>query len=177
MSQITNKKLTDLYLEYKPRLYAASDKIIKDHQRVEDVLQELFLRLQKQDYNKIKDHLHEWMFLVCRNLSIKQYHKRNRYLLVENVEDSEEFKGIDETPAVYETMEKQELITAMMKLLKKIPKNQQKAVKLRYFNNLSYAEIAKKMKTTTGNVGFMLNNAAARIKKLLDQENLKKGYY
>jgi RNA polymerase sigma factor (sigma-70 family) len=70
-----------------------------------------------------------------------------------------------------------ELIKVMSRLIKKLSKNQQKALKLKYFKDCSYAEIAKKLKTSSGNVGFMLSTAISKLKKLLDLENAKKGYY
>jgi RNA polymerase sigma-70 factor (ECF subfamily) len=174
MSQITQQKFQELYQEYGKRLYGASEKIVKDHQRAEDVIQDVFLRLHKQDFSKIEGHLHEWLFTVCRNCSIKTYHKRNRYVLVENIE---ELDCVDESASTSEDMIQSELLKSMMKLVVKLSKNQQKALKLRYFQDHTYASIAKKMKTTTGNVGFMLNNAVKRLKILLDKENKKKGLY
>jgi RNA polymerase sigma factor (sigma-70 family) len=64
-----------------------------------------------------------------------------------------------------------------MKSIKKLSKTQQKVVNLRYFKGLSYNEIAKKAKIKTGNVGFILHDAAARLKKIMNSENRKKGYY
>jgi RNA polymerase sigma factor (sigma-70 family) len=49
--------------------------------------------------------------------------------------------------------------------LNKLSDNQKKAIKLRYFNNLSYAEIAKKMKTSEGNVGFSISAGIRNLKK------------
>jgi RNA polymerase sigma factor (sigma-70 family) len=46
-----------------------------------------------------------------------------------------------------------------------LSENQRKAIKLRYFNNLSYAEIAKKMKTSENNVGFTICTGIKNLKK------------
>lgn len=174
MSQITDQEFKDLYQEYGKRLYGASEKIVRNHQRAEDVIQDVFMRLYKQDFSKIKGHLSKWLFTVCRNCSIKQYHKNNRYILVEDIEGLD---CIDESSSTPEDMMQSELWKSMMKLVTKLSKNQQKALKLRYFQDCSYDVIAKKMKTTNGNVGFMLSNAIKRLRILLDEENKKKGLY
>jgi RNA polymerase sigma factor (sigma-70 family) len=174
MSQITEQKFLELYNKYKNRLYAASEKIVKDHHKAEDVLQDVFLRLQKQDFSKIEGHINEWLFTVCRNCSIKQYHKRNRYVLVDDVE---ELDCIDESNSALQDMMQTELVKVVNTLTKKLSKNQQKALKLKFNKDCSYAEIAKKLKTTTGNVGFMLSTAVSKLKKLLDKENKKKQLY
>ena len=87
MSQITEEKLLEIYNEYRHRLYGASDKILNDPQRSEDVVQDVFYRLCKQDFSKIENHIQEWLFTVNRNCSLKQYHKRNRYMLIEDTDD------------------------------------------------------------------------------------------
>lgn len=174
MSKITEQKFQELYQEYGSRLYGASEKIVKDHQRAQDVIHDVFMRLYKQDFSKIEGHINEWLFIVCRNCSIKQYHMRNRYVLVDNPEG---FESIDESSSTSECMMQSELSKSMMKLITKLSKNQQKALNLRYFHDYSYAAIAKKMKTTTSNVGFMLNNAIKRLKILLNRENKEKGLY
>ena len=174
MKQITQEKLTELYRDYYKRLYASAEKIVKEHQRAQDVVQEIFLRLYKQDFSKIEDHIHKWLFTVCRNCSIKQYHKNNSYVLIEN---SEELDTIDESNSVSENMIKSVLSKSLVKLLNKLSKNQRKAIKLRYFQDLSYTTIAEKMKTTVGNVGFMLSTAIKKIKIELDKQNKKKGLY
>jgi RNA polymerase sigma-70 factor (ECF subfamily) len=174
MSQITKEKFLEIHSLYKNRLYAASEKIVKDHHRAEDVIQDVFLRLQKQDFSKIESYISEWLFTVCRNCSIKQYHKRNRYVLVDDIE---ELDCIDESASAPQEMMQAELVKVVNRLTKKLSKNQQKALKLKFNKDCSYAEIAKKLKTTTGNVGFMLSTAISKIKNLLDKENTKKGYY
>lgn len=174
MTKITEEKLVEIQNEYTKKLRATSLKIVKDDHAVEDVLQNVFYKLYNQDFSKIENHLTEWLFTVCRNFSIKHYHKRNRYVLIENIDD---FDTVDESASAPETMMQAELIKVMTKLVKKLTKNQQKALKLKYFKDCSYAEIAKKLKTSTGNVGFMLSTATSKLKTLLDKENIKKGYY
>ena len=174
MSQIPQEKYLELYSEYKKRLFAASDKIVKDSQKAEDVFQEVFLRLHKQDYSKIEDHINEWLFIVCRNLSIKQYHKRNKYVLIDNIEA---FEREDESLDAPSQMMKKELIAGMLKHLSSIPQRHQTILKMRYFDNLTYEEIAKKMKTTVGNIGFLLSTSITKIRKKLEKDNLEKGYY
>lgn len=174
MSQITPQKFEELYQEYGKRLYGSAEKIVREHHRTQDVIQEVFMRLHKQDFSKIEDHIHEWLFAVCRNCSIKQFHKTKRYVLTEN---PEAFDSIDETISISEDMMQSELLKSMTKLINKLSKNQQKALKLKYFQDCTYEVIAKKMKTSTGNVGFMLSDAIKRLKILLDKENKKKGLY
>ena len=51
--------------------------------------------------------------------------------------------------------------------IKTLSKQQQKVIKLRYYSDLDYAQIAKKMKTTSGNVGFHLSTGLKNLRKKL----------
>lgn len=174
MSQISQEKYLELYSQFRNRLSAASHKIVNDTQKAEDIFQEVFARLYKQDYSRIEDHVTEWLFIVCRNLSIKYYHSKNKIVLIDNIEA---YDRPDDNLTASDQMMKNELIEAMLRHIKGIPKKHQDILKLRYFDNLSYEQIAKKMKTTSGNVGFLLSTTISKIRKKLERENTQKGYY
>jgi RNA polymerase sigma-70 factor (ECF subfamily) len=170
--QISQEKLVQIYDLYKKRLFVSSLKIVKDHQSAEDVLQEVFFRLHKQDYSKIKERIDLWLFTVCRNLSIKIYHKRNRMVLLgdDKCDDIEDENLLDPSS---DLMNK-ERVKKLLSFYKKISKKQLSAIKYRYYNDLEYKEIAKKLKTTSGNVGFMLSTGISKLRELFEKEKKRK---
>lgn len=171
--QIQQDELVHLYNLYKNRLFVSSFKIVKDHQAAEDVIQEVFFRLYKQDYAKLKDHIDLWLFTVCRNLSIKVYHKRNKISLLGGSDDFDDIE--DETlPIPSNSLMQKERVNKLLKLYKKLPKRQLQALKYRYYKDMDYKEIAKKLKTTTGNVGFMLSTATSSLREFFEKEKQKK---
>ena len=72
MNTIPLEVFNEVYREQNRKLFSYAFKFLKDAQRAEDVVQECFSRLNKQDYDKLKDRINSWLFTVCRNHSFKQ---------------------------------------------------------------------------------------------------------
>jgi RNA polymerase sigma factor (sigma-70 family) len=161
-TQITTEEFTKLYKEWTPKLRAYANKILHNQQNVEDCVQEVFRRLLNQDFNKIKDHIQSWMFVVCRNTSFKV--KAKQKLFVDSFDEEE---AICEEYNPFESLDRKELYKKIEKIIKKLSPQQRKMMQLRYKSDLSYEEIAKKLKTTSGNVGFHLSTALKNVRKNL----------
>ena len=166
-TKITHNELVEIYNNNKNKLFTSCLKIVKDRHTAEDILQEIFLRLHKQDFSKIEDHIEMWLFTVCRNLSIKHYHKRERLVLIGDdfIEEEDEQAIIPD-----ESLMNKERVQKLIKLYKKLPKKQLQAIKLRYYKDLDYNQIAKKMKTTSGNVGYMLSTGIGSLRAFFLKE-------
>lgn len=162
-NEITSKEFNDLYNHWHPKIKAYAQKILYSEEAALDCAQEVFRRLLNQDFDKIKDHLQAWMFTVCRNTSFKV--KKKESIFVHTELNEEEAICEDPTPDV--CLDKKILYKKVENLLKKLSPQQRKMIRLRYKSDLSYEEIAKKMKTTTGNVGFHLSTGIKILKKNL----------
>ncbi len=162
-SKITDESFTQVYKDYFPRLYSYSKKILCNDSLVEECVQTVFSKLLMQDYSKIEnsEHLQKWLFTVCRNTSFKLKIKENRYV------ESEEEDSICEDLNPFENLDRKELYKKVEKLLNTLSNQQKKMIKLRYFSDLDYSQIAKKMKTSSGNVGFHLSTALKTVRKKL----------
>jgi RNA polymerase sigma-70 factor (ECF subfamily) len=162
-AKITDELFTEVYKDYFPRLSAHARKILYSDSLVEECVQIVFSKLLQQDYSKIQntDHLHKWLFTVCRNTSFKLKIKENRYV------PAEENESLCEDPDPFENLDRKELHKQVNKILNTLSPQQKKMLKLRYFSDLDYGQIAKKMKTTTGNVGFHLSTALKNLRKKL----------
>lgn len=158
-------KISNIYKEYKPRLYAFAKKIVKNDDSAKDCVQEVFKRLVKQDLNKLEDHLHQWLFVVCRNCSLKQLKKQNFYAIYE-----EEDESFSEERNPHESLDHNERIEKMLSIIKQLPEKKQKLLKLRFYSDLKYEQIAKKMKTTSGNIGFQLSTTLKDLRSSLLKE-------
>ena len=159
-TQITTEEFNTLYEEWTPKLRAYANKILYNRESVEDCVQEVFRKLLNQDFNKIKDHIQSWMFVVCRNTSFKI--KAKQKLFVDSFEEDE---AICEDLNPFESLDRKELYKKVERIIRNLSDQQKKSLKLRYKSDLSYEEIAKKMKTTSGNVGFHLSTAIKNVRK------------
>ena len=162
--QITTEEFEVIYKQYTPRLKGLAKKFLYRDSLAEECVQDVFRKLLKQDFDKIcqEDHLRAWLFTVCKNGAFNIKRKESRF--VEEKED----ESLSEDPNPFENLDKKECYkkaTALMKEVLSI--DQQRAIKLRYFSDLDYKQIAKKMKTTTGNVGYMLSAGLAKVREKL----------
>lgn len=161
-TQITTEEFNELYKEWTPKLKSYANRILYNQESVEDCVQEVFRKLLNQDFDKIKDHIQSWMFVVCRNTSFKIKAKQKRF-----VDSFEEEEAICEDLNPFESLDRKELYKKVERIIRNLSDQQKKSLKLRYKSDLSYEEIAKKMKTTSGNVGFHLSTAIKNVRKNL----------
>ena len=152
--------IEELYKEYQPRLFAYSYKILKNNENAKDCVQEVFKRLAKQDIEKIKDYIHQWLFVVCKNCSLKILKKQNFVLLDE---DHDQIFSEDKNP--FESLDSKEKIKKLLSMVEELPKKRKDILKLRFVYDLKYEQIAKKLKTTSGNVGFMLSTTLSDLRE------------
>lgn len=165
-TQITSEEFEVVYKQYTHRLKGLAKKFLYRDTLAEECVQDVFRKLLKQDFDKIRedDHLRAWLFTVCRNGALNIKRKESRF--VEEKED----ESISEDLNPFENLDKKEYYKQASILIKEIlSKDQQRAIKLRYFSDLDYKQIAKKMKTTTGNVGYMLSTALGKVRKKLSK--------
>ena len=165
MNTIPTELLNQLYTENHRKLFVYSNGIVKDIQLANDVVQECFIRLHKQDYEKWKDRLVPWLFTVCRNLSIKFLNKKNRFVEIFETD----YDKIDESRSASEQMDLDHQKKLLKKYMRKLTKRQRDVLKLRFFKDLNYNQCAEKLKTTTGNIGFHQTTAIQNLRKMMDK--------
>lgn len=61
--------------------------------------------------------------------------------------------------------ERAETQAAVLKLIERLPRNQQEVVRLKFQNGFSYKEISRITSLSVTNVGFILHTAVARLRK------------
>ena len=119
-------------------------RITGDRERARDVVQETFIKFQRNGALSWDDEPATWLFTVCRNgaLNICRKEKRMMYLDEEIIESQEA-----DQPMPYERMEEQE------------------ALQLKFQNDLSYQQIADVTKTTANCVGVLIHTALKTLRQ------------
>ncbi|HHW42195.1 MAG TPA: sigma-70 family RNA polymerase sigma factor [Syntrophomonadaceae bacterium] len=151
-------------------------RLLKDRQEAEDVAQEAFLRCYQQlhRYDPSRPFT-PWLYRIATNLALSRLRRRNRYRLVpwDPSNESPDSKtagrtcegvlgaGPEEAWEIKET--KQEVLHAL-KSLKPID---QTVIILRYFEELSYEEIAFILRTTRNNIEVRICRARQRLRELM----------
>jgi RNA polymerase sigma-70 factor (ECF subfamily) len=169
MNQIPLNVYNEVYEDAHKKLLSFSFGIVKDAERAEDVVQETFKKFFCQDYEKLKDHVNQWLFTVCRNTSFKVLAKNKRY--VEYFESDSDKISDDLNPS--EDLELHELKEHLIEAMSVLTDREMSVIKCRFFHDMSYEESAKALNTSTGNIGFMQHSAIKKLKNAI-QKSLSK---
>lgn len=154
----------NVYSDNYTKLLRFAKSILHDNHRAEESVQEAFTKLLKQDYDKVKTHINQWLFTVCRNDSIKILNKNKRY--VEALEND----SIDGSRDPSEELEFQEKIKILKKCMRKLSPRQREVLKFRFFKDLNYEQSAKKMKTSSSNIGFLQCTTLKELRIIMNKE-------
>ena len=158
--------------KYRDRIYYHALYITKDSQEAFDVAQDVFVRGYHErrlfdDGFRIK----AWLFRVCTNRCyniVRDKHRRGGILdrLGKQTEVlHKHHKAIDDVLA-------RELSEGMSQALDQLSIDHRTILTLRYFNDLSYQEIADTLEVKLGTVMSRLSRAKVRLHELLGEEDL-----
>jgi RNA polymerase sigma factor (sigma-70 family) len=137
-------------------------RITGDRERARDVVQETFVKFQR---NGAPSHMAEpatWLFTVCRNAALNVCRKEKRMLFLDN--DMMEAQQSNEL-LPREQLEQKEAAGFLMKILSTLPPRQQEVIQLKFQNDLSYQQIAEITKTTANNVGVLIHTALKTLRQ------------
>lgn len=159
-----------LYEHERPLVAYATRLLHGDQERGRDAVQEVFLRLFRQD---VIDGLgRAWLFTATRRVCIDTLRKESRMAIPNHGPGGESgIAGGAHVPAgdpgpdeVLERAERQDQVARAVDLL---PDNQREALRLKFESGLSYAEIATVLGSTEGTVAWWLHAAVKSLRERL----------
>jgi RNA polymerase sigma factor (sigma-70 family) len=145
-----------------PLLRYATRLLHGDAERARDVVQDTFVKLLAQKPSDVDGHVAEWLFTVCRNRALDLLRKEGRVSFFAEGQ-AERLPAAEPRPG--SAMERAESLEAALRLIEKLPRNQQEVVRLKFQNGFSYKEISRITSLSVTNVGFILHTALARLRK------------
>ena len=155
--------------KYRDQLYFHARYIVKDHQEAYDVVQEVFIKAMREgrifdDEFKIK----AWLFRVTSNLCFNQVRNRKRRgAILESMVKPESFSA-DQVESVFAGEQREELGAA----LDLLSDDHKEILVLRYYDDLSYAEIAEVLQVKLGTVMSRLSRARMRLMAVMEESEL-----
>ncbi|AWX45391.1 ECF RNA polymerase sigma factor SigW [Flagellimonas maritima] len=163
-NQIAFSNLLDTFWN---EVYGFQIKRTKNENDAEDIT----IRTFSKAFDKIHSYddsyeFKTWLITISKNLHVDLIRKRKRNLLNEISSHGDIVKKVlDETPSAEDQLIIEQNLANLLQDIKKLKPHYQKVINLRYFNELSYAEIAKKLNEPLNNVKVKL----LRAKKLLSE--------
>jgi RNA polymerase sigma-70 factor (ECF subfamily) len=140
--------------------YAA--RITGDRERARDVVQETFVKFQRNGAINRQGEPATWLFTVCRNAALNVCRKERRMMYLN--EEAIELREAEESMP-FERLEEKEAAGFLLRIVATLPARQQEVIQLKFQSDLSYQQIAKIMKTTANNVGVLLHTALKTLRQ------------
>ena len=144
--------------------YARS--LVVDLPSAEDLVQEAFFKLCKQEPESLQGRLVPWLFTVVRNQAMDQHRRESRRPRAPEAEASE-LAGNAPTPST--SAQARDDVRNLMTLLTTLPPNQREVVRLKFQNQLSYREISHLTRLSETNVGFLLHTALKTLRQRFER--------
>ena len=158
--------LGELYDRYNPMVYRTALAIIGDPETAADLLQEVFLRLNRfADRIDPQRPLEPWLYRVTTNLAYT-WVKRRRWL--QPLEEIAEWFSNDQDEQPAQAVESNEEWRQIEKAIQTLPLAQRLVIVHYYINDCSLEEISEILDVPTGTVKSRLHYGRQALKKHLD---------
>ena len=151
----------DFFHRYSAMVLRTAYLVLGDKEEAKDALQEVFLKVwqARQVFDPAKGNVSAWLYRITVNLCVSKRRKRRPLVLPE-----ESFKPmVSSDPNPAGEFKKGKLMMA----LDSLPPKHREVVVLRYFDDLSYKEIAQAMGIPVGTVKSRLNHAIRKLRARL----------
>ena len=153
---------------------------LMDEDLANDIFQDTFIKIivtLKEGRYKEENKFILWAKRIAHNLIIDHYRLKSKHIKVsETTYENEEFSIFDLLKETEENIEERlitnQIYDDLMKMLVFLPENQQEVIKLRFFDGLSFKEIAEQtntsINTTLGRVRYALIN----MRKIMEENQV-----
>jgi len=166
----SNDAFKTLLLRYKKNVYSYIFLIVRNRELTEDIFQETFIKaiatIQRGNYVDSGKFL-SWISRIAHNIIIDNFRKVKNENTVST--DSLDYDIINSQKLaelnIEDVMSNEQVLTDIVYLVNQLPLKQQKVIKMRYYDNLSFKEIADI-------TGVSINTALGRMRYAL--QNLRK---
>ena len=170
-----NHSLNILINRHRQRLMAFIVSKVRDKALAEDIFQETFLKviktLRKGKYYNEQGKFLPWVMRISYNLSMDYFRKIKKTKHVRSRDDFNIFDLIKDNTSVSieDEMIQKKILNNVKEIINKLPDEQKRVLKMRYYFNMSFNEIAQdcdiSINTALGRMRYALINLRKIIKK------------
>jgi RNA polymerase sigma factor (sigma-70 family) len=150
---------------YQQRVYAHVRKMVIDHDDADDITQETFIKIHKHiDGFREDAQLFTWIYRIATNecLTFLQKKKRRFFLPIGDVTGELSAK-LDTHPG----LSGDEIQLKLQKALLQLPDKQRLVFNMKYFEDLTYEQIAEITQTSVGALKASYHYAVKKIEELI----------
>jgi RNA polymerase sigma-70 factor, ECF subfamily len=158
-----------LVSQYENALLAVLVPIAGDRERAHDLVQDTFLRAYERLDQYVATHkFSTWLFRIGINLALS--FRRRLKIEQRTLEEARAAPdaGVDRSPQPVEDMARKEEAVALVGAIGRLPERYRSVIRLRYFEGLSCATIARRLGTSPNVVSLILFRARQRLREELE---------
>ena len=163
--------LKSLVSRYQAKAVHAAYLITNDRALAEDVAQSAFVKVVERIHQFDEERaFHPWFFRIVVNDALKAVNKRKRSVSFDNVDETAEKVAkwlIDPSPQPDQLLEQKELRENILNAIRSLPSEQRAVVVMRYFLDMSEADMSAKMERPLSAIKWWLRDARKRLKGLI----------
>jgi len=189
LSQLADEKLVKLYengnneafemlmSRYKSKVYTYIYLIVHNRELSEDIFQETFVKailtIQQGRYVE-SGRFVAWINRIAHNLIIDHFRREKNentisvdgvdYDLVNNAKLSDK--------SIEDTLNNEQVLTDVVSLINYLPESQQEVVRMRFFEDLSFKEIAEKTDVSINTALGRMRYALLNMRKIASDNNI-----
>ena len=165
-----------LLIRYKSRVFSFIMSKVKNRDISEDLFQDTFIKvinsLQKGKYNEEGKFL-PWMMRIAHNLVIDHFRKQSK---MRNIRPTDEFNIFDiltdSSRGQDEEMIRKRVHEDLNMLIQDLPEDQMEVLKMRYFDDMSFKEIATITKVSINTALGRMRYALINLRNLAQEQNI-----
>jgi RNA polymerase sigma-70 factor (ECF subfamily) len=147
------------------KVYNVAYQFVGSHEQAEDLAQEIFLKIFRSlDTFDRRANFQTWLISVSRNLCIDHYRsvRKERQTINRDVA-AEDLAPVSATMSPLAALENRDLAALLRQALQTLPQSLRTAVLLRDIQELSYLEIAERLRLPEGTVKSRINRGRKEL--------------
>jgi len=154
--------LAALYDRYSGMLSSVLNRILRDTQAAEEILQDIFYQLWRNasQFDASRGSLSGWLLVIARNRAISRLRRHNPASGDELNENT-----VVVASNLESSVAQRQLMAKVISALDNLPKEQRAAIELAYFEGLTHSEIAQRTGDPLGTVKTRLRTAVETLKR------------
>jgi RNA polymerase sigma-70 factor, ECF subfamily len=152
-------------------LFSTTLGILNNREAAEDVTQDVFLQIWEKapTYDPARGKAATWALTLARNKAIDRLRSMQRRARLREEAGQEQAgeQNFDDRNSLHDAVA-QERITALRSTLEKLNLEQREAIRLAYFEDMPYPEVARTLRTPLGTVKARIRRGMQRLRELLE---------
>jgi RNA polymerase sigma-70 factor (ECF subfamily) len=153
--------------QYWRKVFNVAYKFVGKHDEAEDLTQDIFLKIFKSlDTFDRRANFQTWLISVSRNLCIDHYRSvRKERETIDRGVDASDLAPAAPEPGPIAALEQRDRVVLLRQAMAALPETLRTAVLLRDIQELSYQEIADKLRLPEGTVKSRINRGRTELAK------------